>query len=470
MIEKHYRMSLKTRLLFYISGCLFATVSYIAGILAYGAESASWGDMLVYQYIRENLTTAFTSHMLTFFIWELVCVGISALIGCLFDREIYYRRKAERQANVDGVTEIFNHRYFQERLNAEVERANRYDRSLSVMMLDLDNFKAFNDTWGHQEGDKLLKWFASVCSRCVRNIDILARYGGEEFVVILPETTPDDALAVAERIRETVEKQSLVAFGKNRGVTVSAGIAGFPQHARTRHALILSADAALYQSKQRGRNRCLIYDEHFTRSYHATTNHVKALLALDDMAAIEALAAAIDARDVHTKGHSASVMRLSVDLAGKLGMTTEDIENLRSAALLHDLGKIGTPEEVLGKNTPLDANEWQQLENHAGLGSQILKRVQQMSSIIPGVKHHHERYDGKGYPNGLTGQNIPLVARIIAIADAYDAMTNPRAYRPAMSHEDAVEEIKRCAGSQFDPELVDQFLEVLEQNRKSEAA
>lgn len=465
MTESKVRKSLRYRLIFYAGGVIFATFSYIAGVWAYGVESASWGDVQMYQSLMRNLQYCFGSHMLTLFIWELVCVSFAAFIGFLFDREVFYRRTAEQRANIDGVTEIYNHRYFQERLTAEIERANRYDRTLSLVMLDLDHFKSFNDSWGHQEGDKLLKWFGQICGECVRNIDVLARYGGEEFVVILPETGAREAMAVAERIREATDEQSVVTFGKNRGVTVSAGVATFPEHARTRHALILSADAALYSAKQHGRNRCVTYDDNCRRLHHVTSSHVKALLATEDMSAIEALAAIIDARDPHSKGHSHSVMEMSVAIGEKVGMSEEEIDTLRSASLLHDLGKIGTPEEVLEKSSPLEPNERQQIEDHAGLGSQILKRVQQMNSILPGVKHHHERFDGQGYPNRLSGKSIPLLARIIAVADAYDAMTSPRAYRPALSHEQAITEIRNCAGSQFDPDIVEAFVEIVERRK-----
>lgn len=469
MPEKAVTQNLRYRLTFYVGGAIFATVSYIAGIWAYGAEARSWGDLQFHEMLMRNLQYSLRSHMLTLFLWELTCVGIAAAIGQLLDREVFYRRKAEQRANVDGLTEIYNHRYFQERLGAEIERASRYDRHLAAVMLDLDNFKNFNDTWGHQEGDRVLKWFASVCQKCIRTIDVLARYGGEEFVVILPETNAQDAVAVAERIRDATEKQSLAVFGQNRGITVSAGIASFPDHANTRHSLLLAADAALYSAKQRGRNRCVTYDESCNKLCHADSINIKALLASDDMSAIEKLAAVIDARDEHMKGHSQSVTELSVLLAEKMGMSGAEIDSLRYAALLHDLGTIGTQEDLLEKQTPLDDEERKQLENHAHLGSQILKRIQQMSSILPGVKHHHERFDGKGYPNGLSGKNIPLLARVIAIADAYDAMVSARAYRTAMTHQEAIAELNRCSGTQFDPDLVEAFITLM-QTRRSEAA
>ncbi|MCL5103850.1 MAG: diguanylate cyclase [Armatimonadetes bacterium] len=465
------RLGLKYRLIFYFGGFLFATTSYIVGLLAFGMESASWGDIELYKTLLRDLFDSFQSHSISFFIWQAICISIAGVIGHLFDQEVYHRRKAELRANIDGVTEIYNHRYFQERLCAEIERASRYDHTLSVIMLDLDNFKSFNDTWGHQEGDRLLKWFGAICDKCIRNIDVLARYGGEEFVVILPETDSKEALEVAERIRQATQKHSQIAFGQNKVTTVSAGVASYPQHGQTHHGLVLNADAALYYAKQRGKNHCFIYEEECHRSYRATASHVKPLLYEEDMEAIEALAAAADAKDSHMRGHSTAVMQMSIAVGEGLGMSAEEISNLRAAALLHDLGRIGTPEEILSKPGPLENDEWKMIENHAKLGSRILKHVQQMGSIIPGVKHHHERYDGKGYPNGLSGKNIPLLARIIAIADAYDAMTNSRSYRKALSVEEALDELRRGAGTQFDPELVELFIAQLQaEPKKSEAA
>lgn len=465
MTDIGHRPRLRYRLIFYVGGFLFALISYTVGLWAYAAESASWGDAQAYRSIIRNLVDGFGSHQVTFFAWELICTAIALTIGQLFDREVYYRRKAEEQANVDGLTGLYNHRYFQERLSAELERARRYDRVLSLIILDIDDFKAFNDTWGHQEGDRLLALFAALCTRCVRSMDVIARYGGEEFVVIMPEASAEEAANAAERIRECTEKQTAAAFGKNRGATVSAGVASFPIHGTTRHSLILNADAALYYAKQRGKNRCFVYEQECHRSYRAASSHVQPNLSDEEFGAIEALSASVDAQDSYSRGHSHNVMQLATALGETLGMSAEDIGNLRVSALLHDLGKVGTPREILEKPGLLSKEEWAQLRDHAGLGSRILKRVQQMGTIGPGIKHHHERYDGSGYPNGLAGNNIPLLARVIAIADAYDAMISDRSYRTAKSPEEAIEELKRCAGSQFDPELVNAFVRLLEEER-----
>ncbi|MGB9620067.1 MAG: bifunctional diguanylate cyclase/phosphohydrolase, partial [Armatimonadota bacterium] len=258
-------------------------------------------------------------------------------------------------------------------------------------------------------------------------------------------------------------RQTAEAFGSDRGATVSAGVACYPKHGFTRHGLLLSADAALYAAKLGGKNQCHIYQRDSHQTYRATSSHVHPAMASadDDLEAIETLGATVDARDSYAHGHSLAVCRHAAMLGEKLGMSSQEIGNLRVAALLHDIGKLGTPRKILEKDTPLESSEWKMIENHAGLGSRILMRLQQMSPIGIGVKHHHERYDGKGYPNGLAGKNIPLMSRIIAIADAYDAMTNQRSYRPAMTQQQAIEELRKCSGTQFDPELVEVFIESL---------
>lgn len=470
MTAHRAHLGLRYRLAFYLGGFLFASASYTLGVWAFGVESASWGDSNLYYDLLRNLVDSFQSHMISFFLWQAICISISGIIGHLFDDEVKHRRVAEARANIDGLTEIYNHRFFQEKLEEETERALRYARPFSLIIFDLDCFKNFNDTWGHQEGDRILKWFADLCSTSIRNIDTLARYGGEEFVIILPETGDRAAVDVAERIRKTAQKQSTAVFGKNKGITVSAGVACYPDHGTTNRALIVNADTALYSAKQKGRNRVCLYDHSVKHIVCPDVNHVARFLRDDSLKALEALAQFADARDGYTQGHSKSVMELSGMLGEALKLSAEEISNLKAAALLHDIGRIGTPDEIIGKRPPLKHDEWKVMENHAKLGSQIIKQLQQMQAVIPGVQYHHERFDGKGYPNGLSGENIPLFARVIAIADAYDALTNTRSYREAMTHGAAIDELNRGAGGQFDPELVELFIAILDRKRKSEAA
>ena len=192
------------------------------------------------------------------------------------------------------------------------------------------------------------------------------------------------------------------------------------------------------------------------------------LLSEEDVEAIEALSTTVDARDQCTHGHSDSVARYAVQIGTSMGLPQQEMENLRVAALLHDIGKLGMPEKILLKNGPLELAEWQYVENHPKIGSQILEKVQQLRSIVPTVRHHHERYDGHGYPYGLSGKDIPLLARIIAVADSFDAMISDRHYRKALSPEQALEEMRRCAGTQFDPEIVEVFAKMVEEELKQE--
>lgn len=454
------RPGITYRLASYFVGMMFAAASFALGVWAYTAESAAFGQKPL-PSLWLQILSIWPRHPFTFIGWVLVVAGLSVVIGYLFDKQVFYRRCAELKANVDGLTGIFNHRYFQDCLGVEMERAQRYGRKLALIMFDLDDFKAFNDRSGHQEGDRLLIWFTELCRSRIRSIDVLARYGGEEFAVILPEAGIDEAQIVADRIRETLEQTSHTYFPSSPQVTVSAGIATFPEHGQTRHTLILNADTALYFAKHSGKNRAVGYEETFKKVYRTTPDRLRALLADNNMGAIEALSAAVDAKDHYTHGHSASVTRYSLTMGEKLGLSASDLESLKAAALLHDIGKIGTPDSILQKPGPLKLDEWQVIEDHPKIGSQILEKVQQLNSIVPAVRHHHERYDGLGYPGGLSGKNIPLVARIIALADAYDAMISERTYRNALTPEDAMDEIQRCAGTQFDPELVELFITTL---------
>ena len=324
-------------------------------------------------------------------------------------------------------------------------------------MLDIDLFKAYNDIYGHLAGDEVLRKIGGYISSSIRSIDIAFRYGGEEFAIMLPETRLDDACKVAERIRKTIESQT---SSKAMPVTVSLGIANWPIDGVMKEEVIGRADAALYQAKQAGRNRtCLSSD-----AVKPETPIIGAELEARPKALsiIYALAATVDAKDHYTYGHSRKVSDYSVAVAEALNLSQDKIATIRAAGLLHDIGKMAIPDSILTKKETLTDEEWGPIKAHPKLGVEILRHVIDLVNCLPAILHHHERYDGNGYPSGLKGDNIPTEARILAITDAYDAMTSPRPYREQVSPQQAINEVKRCAGTQFDAELVDIFCKVIQ--------
>ena len=361
---------------------------------------------------------------------------------------------AERMANTDALTELFNHRYFQERLSEEIARCSRFGDIFSLIFLDMDLLKQYNDTYGHLAGDEVLNLLGQVITRSIRTIDIGFRYGGDEFAILLPGTPLDGASRVAERIRRSMEIET-----SNRGTpqTCSFGIASWPTDGVTRDEITRAADAALYCAKQNGRNKVCLACEALPASISetASTNDQKSDTILNT---IYALAATVDAREYHARNHSKKASQYAADIAVALGYPPEGVERIRTAALLHDIGKVGISDQLLTKREPLVAEDWELIHAHPNLGVAILQNVDCLKDCLAAVQYHHERYDGTGYPAGLKGDNIPLDAHILAIADSYDAMTSPRPYRSALSAEKAIEEIRHGAGTQFDPKVVHAFL------------
>jgi diguanylate cyclase (GGDEF)-like protein/putative nucleotidyltransferase with HDIG domain len=363
---------------------------------------------------------------------------------------------AKEKADTDALTGLRNHRYFQERFNQEIEKSALSGEVFSVLSIDLDFFKTYNDIYGHSMGDEILKEFAQLIRGSIRTSDIGARYGGDEFSVILLRTAVEGAEMVAERIREGLQSSM-----DEKGIllTCSIGIAVWKDDGVTREALIQAADKALYAAKAAGRNRvCLA-----SQLENAESAQPETTLRADDASAIEsivyALAATVDTRDHYTYGHSKAVSRYATELAAAAGYTREGIKRIRAAALLHDIGKLSVPDSTLVKKGPLTEAEWKMMKRHPEMGVAILKYIVGLRGCIDAVLFHHERYDGTGYPRGLKGDNIPRDARIMAIADAYDAMTSERSYKEGrMSEEEALEELKNQAGKQFDPELVEIFI------------
>ena len=372
--------------------------------------------------------------------------------------------EVSRSATTDGLTGLYNHRYFQERLEEEVARVVRFGGECSLIMLDLDHFKIYNDLFGHVAGDEVLKRIGQILCDYTREVDIACRYGGEEFVLILPQTGSADAYQAAERLRQAAEAAlSLEGGTEKTPVTISLGVASCPGDGVSREALVHSADLAMREAKERGRNQtCLVSELASAAPAEGEVSwEVAEHLEAASLNTIYALAAAVDARDHYTYGHSRQVAKYAVAIGKALGLSRRKLERLRIAALLHDIGKIGLSDSVIKKPGPLDEKEWEMMRKHPRLGATIISHTPELADCAPSIQHHHEWQDGSGYPNGLKGEDIPLEARIIAIADAYDTMTTPRAYRETLSQKEAVEELRRCANTQFDPQLVETFARVV---------
>jgi len=383
-------------------------------------------------------------------LWQRQPVLSISLVGpllaiALYQRSTFKAMQAMRLALTDPLTGLGNHRSFHERLQRELVVAEHEGSSLALCLVDFDDLKSVNDHFGHPVGDLVL---GQVASR-LRQGGEAFRLGGDEFAVLLPRQDERQATAVARSIVERVAALDVEGVGP---VTVSAGVATYPMHGTSRDELIRLADSALYWAKKDGKNRVRAYAaESILRA------NLEQIADTPDRAAqyraAESLAKAVDERDAYTGSHSQRVGEYSARIARRLGADDAAVELTRLAGNLHDLGKLAIPEDVLRKGESLSDAERLILERHPQIGYRMLESLG-VHPVAEWVLHHHERWDGAGYPNRLAGDRIPLGARIIFVADAYDAMTSERAYSQAISQREALAELERCAGTQFDPAVV----------------
>jgi diguanylate cyclase (GGDEF)-like protein/PAS domain S-box-containing protein len=380
--------------------------------------------------------------------------GVAALIGVALENAGLYDQ-ARYLAQRDPVTGLLNHRGINAELEKELARCMRQGGGFALLMMDIDNFKLFNDTYGHACGDKVLQHISAVLSRSVRRGDTVGRYGGDEFVALLPNTDAEGAARTIERIQETLGEVDYFAEGDSAvPVFMSYGVATYPFDGRHVSEILAFADTNLYRSKHRG-------DQGSGRS-GSEGGPVSGKVGLSSM--LDGLVTAVDGKDHYTRKHSDDVCQLAVAVAAELGLSPECQRSLRIAALLHDVGKIGIPDRVLRKPGRLSEDELEIVKQHVDLGELITKGIPDIVGVMDAVSSHHERYDGRGYPHRLKGQEIPLLGRILAATDAYSAMTMDRPYRKALSIAEACGELARVSGSQLDPRVVKALLALVEQN------
>jgi len=383
-------------------------------------------------------------------LWQRSPFLSAALVGpllaiALYQRSTFRELRAMRLALTDPLTGLGNHRHFHDRLERELADSRAQGYPLSLCLVDIDDFKRVNDRFGHPGGDKVLAQMATN----LRQGGEAFRLGGDEFAILLPGRDEEGSRIAAEAIVGRIAAVELEPAGP---VTISAGIATVPEEELDRDELVRRADSALYWAKEYGKNQVRVY-----RPDVIEIAELKRLAAGPDRAArfraAASLARAVDARDAYTGSHSERVADLAARIATRLGVDREQVELTRLAGSLHDLGKLAIPEEILRKPGPLSETERLVLERHPQIGFRMLESLG-VDPVADWVLHHHERWDGSGYPDGVGGDEIPLGARIIFVADAYDAMTSDRVYRGRLSDDQAIAELARCSGTQFDPEIV----------------
>lgn len=397
----------------------------------------------------------------------------------------YFRENFASGRNAqDELTGLYNHGYLQERVQQEFQLAVERNYPVACLMIDIDHFSTYNDSRGYGAGDKLLKECGRLILNNCRLTDFCARYGGEEFAVLLPEVTYETAKAIAERMRDSIAKHLFVSLGDPVSLTVSIGVSSFPGDGLPEKCELLNyAQRALYRSKTGGRNKVTLYRDivpvmsgdlpHLKISDDKILEFQKKLSEVSDSArrsyleASKTLIVALETKDRFTAGHGASCAKYSTQVALAMGLSEEEAEVVGHGALLHDIGKLCIPDSILLKPGKLTFSEYETMKQHPYFGYKILKPIKFFQEEAVVVLHHHEWFNGEGYPCRLKGNEIPLGARIVAVVDSYDTIRIAGGrYKKTMTVEDTVNELIACSGNQFDPNVVKAFISVLKDRRE----
>lgn len=398
-----------------------------------------------------------------YFETDLILAGIFVLtawpLGFYVKIESEHIKQLEDQVNIDGLTGVYNHRYFHDELRKKIMQGKMDNKPVSMIFIDIDYFKHYNDLYGHQKGDTILREMATVIKENVDPDNIVARYGGEEFAIILPNTREDIAMRIAENLRAKIESTYFEGEENqpNGKITASFGISVYPDKAKDDMDLIKSADDALYRAKFFNKNRV----EAYTSILDDIKQNISDEKDIELVASIKTLISVINAKDRYTYGHVERVVIYSRLLADQLKLSEKEKATLIYGAYMHDIGKINIAKDILVKKMKLTNDEWGELKQHPNNGVEIIKPVESLKDVIPLIQFHHERFDGKGYPHNLKGEDIPYLARVLTVVDSFDAMTSNRPYNKRKTYEEGVEELRKCSGAQFDPDIVEAFIKVI---------
>ncbi len=388
-------------------------------------------------------------------------IVVAWILGFYVKMERQHIKELKEYANIDGLTEIYNHRHFYEVFSVECEKSKENNIPISLVMFDIDYFKTYNDMYGHQQGDSILKTIATLLKNNTKKTNFVFRYGGEEFCIILPETNQKEAIKIADTLRQIIYNFEFEGMENmpSGHITVSVGISELYGANDKYQDVIARADDALYRAKFFRKNRVEIYSSIFDDADHINRENPN---LDDDRKSIKSLISIINSRDRYTYNHIERVVYYCQVFADYLRLINEDKRKLIYGAYLHDLGKINISKEILISSKPLTEPEWDEVKKHPGDSADIIRQMGGMENIIPVVLQHHEKYDGTGYPNQLKGEKIHYLARILTVADSFDAMTNKRPYQEKRTFEEAFEEIRRNKGIHFDPVLAEQFIKAIE--------
>lgn len=410
--------------------------------------------------IRFNDLVINYSQIATHFEGDIILISslliTSFILSLYMNVEKVYNLKLKELAIKDGLTNLFNHRSFQGILESYIDKANKENKEVSLLFMDIDNFKNYNDVNGHQKGDLLLMKIGEILKKTVGDLGMVARYGGEEFAVILYNQDEKEALNLGEIIRQNIQDSYFDGqeHQPNKYITVSIGVSTYPRVAKDKEELIELADNALYRAKSFNKNR--------VERYYNILDEIDFNIDKKSLESIASMLNSINMKDKYTYGHSERVVIYAKKFATYLQLKEKDKKDLLLGAYLHDIGKLEISKELLTKRDKLSDSEFNILRQHPTLGVDLVSDIKEFGDVIPIIKHHHEKFDGTGYPFKLKGDEIPYLARVLTIIDSFDAMTSKRPYNSSKSYSEAIEEIERCSGSHFDKDLAYKFIDMLQ--------